>query len=202
MNNFNLYIVSYNTYKNYIKENKNNRITKFDKISVHSIYNDLNKIDEIFDTDIPHLDFELFQQKNDFGSYDYRYIFKTEKNNKYTLDLIKKMEKNTDLKNSELHNNLFISVSFSVVGVEEEEYNEQTFKNEQYDIFNRIKYLLSDFKNKYLKKDEIFMFGLPIDIRRKNMYKYFIGICFKDYGIKTDFSSYFDGNKAIYLIKK
>ena len=111
------------------------------------------------------------------------------------------LEDNSKLKNTILHNKILLSISFSLADTGDDDYDDSTYLNEQFDILNRVKFLVDDFIKKYYNyKKEIFMFGKPED-RRYNTYKYIISKCFKDYKLIKDYTSYFESKIGFYLIK-
>lgn len=115
------------------------------------------------------------------------------------MDFVILKEDNSDLKDPRLHNKTFVSISFSVENVTIDNYDEDTLLKEQYDVMNRIKYLIDKYP---LKEGYVYLFGTK-DYRRLNMYKYFIAKCFPDYKLIKDYTSHIDNvnNIGYYLIK-
>lgn len=201
--NIKYYKTSLYTYNEFLKENKTNRLSKYEKIEgSDSGTVKYLKIDEIFNREINELDFE----KEDYQHPDYKseknttYWFKTKSDTKYRLDLVILKEDNSNLKDIRLHNKKFISVSFSLADSNSEDYDTVTNKNEIYDLMSRIRYLieLNEFK---IKSDYVFMFGKPADSKIR-MYENFIKMCFPDYILIKDYTSGFPNtNFGYYLFK-
>jgi hypothetical protein len=198
---FKNYIVTYNTYKDFVEQHKTNRIVKFEKISYNKKLPTLHLIDETFDRTISSLDFEIVSgtSQHIINETDYIYFFDSEKGNRYRLDLIKFKEPN--VKNEELKDKIFISISYSLANRDSLNYDKKTELNEIYDLMSRIKFLLNDYEATYLKTNEIFMFGKPDD-QKFAMYEYIIKICFPDYRLIIDNAHLFDDNLGFYIIKK
>jgi hypothetical protein len=197
------YKTSLYTYNEFLKENKTNRLSKYEKIEgSDSGTVKYLKIDEIFNREINELDFEKedYQHSNYKDEKNTTYWFKTKSDTKYRLDLVILKEDNSDLKDIRLHNKKFISVSFSLAESDSEDYDTVTNKNEIYDLMSRIRYLieLNEFK---IKNDYVFMFGKPADSKIK-MYENFIKICFPDFILIKDYTSGFSNtNVGYYLFK-
>ena len=202
--------VSFETYNQYLTENKNNRLSKFVKIYPPSNFPPkYTNINEIFDTEYEDVKYEDFILPNDNPNYDnkmnYKYIFKSNKGNEYRLDLvyIKELDE-SKLKHEELKDKEFYSISYSLNNRNKDNYDDLTGEYEIYDLISRIKYLLNEFIKKY-EIDEhniIFMFGDPNVEYKLDMYKYLIIKCFKDYRIVVDYTSGFDNtNIGYYLLK-
>ena len=190
------YYSTIETYSKFIKRYNTNRISKFEKLSYHK---KLPIANEIFNSEIDHMDFKLSKKDSQHinDDYDYIYYFKSKNNNEYRLDLIKFKE--DKVRNKELLNKTFISISYTIVGRTESDYDERTNIHEQYDLLMRVKFLLKDFKNKYLKSDEIFMFGKTED-EKYDMYKYIIKKCFPDCTLIIDYTSLFDEYTGFYIL--
>jgi hypothetical protein len=190
------YKTSIFTYKEFLKENNTDRLSKTEKIKSESNitkYLNMKKLNEIFDKEIEDLEYETEVYKH--PEYDdeenITYLFNSEKNNKYRLDLVILKEYNENLKDIRLHNKKFISVSFSK--------SDSTI--ELYDLMSRIRYLikLNEYKTEH---GYVFMFGKPSE-NKINMYEYFIKVCFPDYKLIKDYSSVIEHIKiGYYLIRE
>ena len=201
--NIKYYKTSLYTYNEFLKENKTNRLSKYEKIEgSDSGTVKYLKIDEIFNREINELDFEKedYQHSNYKDEKNTTYWFKTKSDTKYRLDLVILKEDNSNLKDIRLHNKKFISISFSLADSNSEDYDTVTNRNEIYDLMSRIRYLieLNEFK---IKRDYVFMFGKPADSKIK-MYENFIKVCFPDYILIKDYTSGFPNtNVGYYLFK-
>jgi hypothetical protein len=131
---------------------------------------------------------------------DYKFIFETNSQNEYRLDLI-------EIKPESKWNNLIhYSVSFTLSDRNTSNYHELTMLKEIYELFDRIMYLLIYFVNN-INKDVVFVIGNPFDKRKDLLYMDFIE-SFKKYdkiSIYKDKSSFFgsvlDGSDWAYYIK-
>jgi len=196
------YISTYKTYDNFVKFYKTDRIKKFEKLSYNKKIPTSDSIKEIFNSDVKELDFELKMNSSQHvkNDSDYTYYFKSKSNNTYRLDLIKFKEDNTNIKNFELHDKVFISISYTLSDRNSENYDDLTDLNEPYDLLMRVKFLIKDYKNNYMKNDEVFMFGKPQE-QKTNIYKYILKYCFPDCKLLTDHASLFDGNLGFYILE-
>ena len=200
------YKTSIFTYKEFLKENNTDRLSKTEKIKSESNitkYLNMKKLNEIFDKEIEDLEYEMEVYKH--PEYDdeenITYLFNSEKNNKYRLDLVILKEYNENLKDIRLHNKKFISVSFSKSDSTILNYDNETNLYELYDVMGRIRYLikLNEYKTEH---GYVFMFGKPSE-NKINMYEYFIKVCFPDYKLIKDYSSGFEHIKiGYYLIRE
>jgi len=193
------------TYNEFLKENKTNRLSKTEKIHTGSgIVNFLNieKIDEIFDSKIDNLDYTENKYKHSKynNEENITYVFKSKSNTEYRLDLVVLLEENKNLKDIRLHDKKFISVSFSLLNSNDENYDTPTNLNELYDVMSRIRYFIE--LNEYkINNNYVFMFGKPSTNKIK-MYEYFIKFCFPDYKLIIDYTSGFPNtNVGYYLVK-
>lgn len=191
-----------------MKENKTNRLSKFEKISSgdplpHDIQ--LPKLNEIFDSSIDKLEYEVESIKNMThpDELDYVYFFESKSGNKYRLDLVIIKEDNSCLKDTRLHDKVFISVSFSVSDASDQNYDDETNLNEVYDLLNRIKYLINIHRRTKIDEEKyVFMFGQPERDEKLKTYTYFIKICFPDYKLIKDRTTGFPKTEiGYYLIK-
>lgn len=180
------------TYDEFLKENKTDRLSKTEKIKYDTgvvKYLNIEKINEIFDKELDHLDYDINVYKHPVyeNEENITYFFNTEKNNRYRLDLVILKENNKDLKDIRLHNKKFISVSFSKSDATEDDYDNETNLYELYDIMSRIRYLIK--LNEYkIENNYVFMFGKPNE-NKINMYEYFIKMCFPNYILIKDHTS-------------
>jgi hypothetical protein len=192
------------TYQEYIKDYKTNRLDKNNKLHISNIPNNL-KIDEIFDSNInmvKDIDFEIIKYKHIVyeNEYNYKFIFKTNKS-EYRLDFIILIENNKNINNDILKNKKYVSVSFSEENVNSEDYDTPTNNEEQYEVLNKVIYLVNYFKN-MISDRYIFMFGDPNNNSKINIYKYILEKCFPNYRIIKDFTSGFPKTDiGFYLVK-
>ena len=128
-----------------------------------------------------------FQFKEFRGYYkhdltDYRYIFKTNSGTKYKLDLKAIKEKNiifnddTELKDYSKtkiqDTNICYVISYTLFERSHLNYEEETNKNEHYELLSKIMYLLQDFRNKF-ENYNVFIFGTVSDKKLKFYSNYF-----------------------------
>jgi hypothetical protein len=162
------------------------------------------KINEIFDTEYDNVDYKISkyphpEYKNEFN---YVYHFTSKNGNSYRLDFVTLMENNQNLVNTFLHDKKFISVGYSLSDSTDKNYDDLTDLKEQYDLLNRIKFLINEFKKNIDENIYIFMFGKPSD-KKYTMYKYILEKCFHNYKIIKDYTSGFDNiTIGFYLIHK
>jgi hypothetical protein len=190
---------SYKTYEQFIKDYKNNRLSKFERITCR----DKKVLNEIFNTKIEKLDFKLDKIQNDeyIDLINYKYTFKSAKNNEYIFEIEKFKEDNNLLKNEILHNKIFLNMSFTIADNTIDNYDKETYLNEQFDVMNRIVFLLDNFKDNYFNKDnEIFMFTTK-SLKKQHMYEYIIEKYFSNYKIIKDYCNRAETNIGYYLIE-
>lgn len=196
------YKTTLKTYNQFLNENKTDRLSKDEKIHISNIvkYLNIEKIDEIFNTHIDHLDYEKKEYKHPKwkDENNITYIFKSKNDVEYRLDLVILKEDNEMLNDQRLHDKKFISVSFSLSDSNEENYDVPTNLHELYDLMARIRFLIS--LNEYkTDMDYVFMFGKPSKSKMK-MYENFIKICFPDYTLIKDWTSGFPNTKTGYYL--
>jgi len=197
----NYYKVSIFTYNEFLKEYKNNNLKKFHKIYTGKGIPKGLILNEIFDKFIEDVDFEIktYQHPQYSNEKNTIYFFKTKNNNEYRLDFVILKEDNSNLQHKELYNKKFISIGFSRKDATSEDYDQLTNRNEQYDLFNRIIFLINNYKST-INNDYIFMFGEPND-KKFNIYKFILEKCFPNYKIIKDYTSGFNNSKlGFYLI--
>lgn len=200
----NYYKVSLFTYNEFLKEYKSNNLARFHKIYYSKGIPVGMKINEIFETEYENVDYTISkyphpEYKNEFN---YTYLFDSKNGNSYRLDFVILLEDNNNLKNKILHDKKFISVGYSLSNRTDKNYDDPTDLEEQYDLLNRIKFLIKEFKKNINENIYIFMFGKPSD-KKFIMYKYILEKCFPNYRIIKDFTSGFDDTKiGFYLIEK
>jgi hypothetical protein len=200
------YKTSLYTYNDFLNENNTAKIDKDIKIvsdaGVNKNLKNINRIDEIFNTDYNNIKYDIEKYKSPIyhDEENITYFFDSKNGNEYRLDLVVLKENDDDLKDKRLHNKKFISVSFSIGNATELNYDDITNKNELYDVMSRLKYLIK-LNEDLILNDYVFMFGKPDDGKLK-MYEYFIKICFPDYKLIIDYTSGFPNtNIGFYLIK-
>jgi len=198
----NYYKVSLFTYSEFLKEYKSDNLTKYHKIFCSKGIPDGMMIDEIFDTEYKNVDYTVSKYPHPKypNEFNYTYFFNSKNGNEYRLDFVTLIEDNNNLKNEILHNKKFISLGYSLANSTEKNYDDPTDLKEQYDLLNRVKFLISEFKKDIDEKIYIFMFGKPSD-KKYSMYKYILEKCFPNYKIIKDFTSGFENTTiGFYLI--
>ena len=192
---------SLKTYDLFVSKNNTDKLSKNLKLHTTITPRFLN-LNELFDKKlnlIENKDFFIEKYKHTLydNEYNYVYTFKI-KNVNYRLDFVVLKEPN--IKNEELKNKNFISVSFSLKNVKDVDYDTPTKLDNQYDVLNYVIWIVNYFKNK--NKNYIFMFGDPKDDRKFNIYEYIILKCFENYKIVKDYTSNFNNtNVGFYLIQ-
>jgi hypothetical protein len=191
------------TYDDFVLENNTDVLSKKLKLHVSKMPKYL-KIDEIFDSNfklVENVDFYITEYNHFKYKEEKNYIYSfTIKDIDYRLDFIVLRENNNNLKNAELYDKNFISISFSLKNRKSEDYDIPTELNNQYEVMNYIIYLINNFKDK-INEDYIFMFGDPKDNRKFNIYEFIVKQCFPNYKIIKDYSSGFTNtNIGFYLI--
>jgi len=194
------------TYNEFLKENNTNRLSKIEKIKYDTgvvKYLNIEKTNEIFNKEIENLKYETQKYPHPIyiGEENITYLFNSEKNNRYRLDLVILKENNSDMSDPRLHDKKFISISFSNgYDATESDYDKETNLNELYDLMSRIRFIIKLNEIK-IKDNYVFMFGKPTEHKIK-MYEYFIKMCFPDYKLIKDYTSGFQtSNVGYYLIK-
>lgn len=190
------------TYNDFLKENKTDKLSKYYKLYVPIIHNNI-ELNEIFDSNfnlIEGKDFliEKYFSKNKFTNYIYYFDID---NISYRLDFVF-FKNNIKEKNKDLHNKIFISISFGLKESKKETYDIPTNLDKQYKILNYIIFLIKHFKMKINEDIHVFMFGDSKDDRKIDIYQYILYKCFKDYKIIKDITTAFSNtNNGYYLLK-
>lgn len=188
--NFKYLYVSHYTFNEYYNKFKNNRLSKFIKITTSKYINEnpLIKLNEIFDKDYSDVKYNVVYSDDDITTLK----FETNKN-KYRLDLLK-------MKNycKEIEDDFVYNISFTELNRDVDEYEMLTNKKEIYEILGKIGYILKDF-NKC--KNHSYLIGLSNDERKNKLYDYFLRIVFNNYKIRYDYCEGFVNNMGIYILK-
>jgi hypothetical protein len=197
-------------YKLFVKENKNNRLSKdikilpeSDKMSLFKISLNSNLNEEIYDKPLE-TDYKLLKIKDNF----IKVLFQSKSNINYRLDIHTIVEKNGIVNHISFTED---DIKYDIIPDKQSDfeqyeidYNRLTGKNEMIELMNRIHYILSNLLSNDDLSNNSFCIGGTELIEKNNIYEYLLKVIVGDGGfekINTDIYSkvgwglYFSINK-------
>lgn len=158
--------------KFYEDNNYNERVSKFLKILPTSKGFKLRKINELFETEIE-TEYKKIYDDNGLKTF----LFKTNSNTKYRLDLVL----DYDSKLNDFINH--ISFTTSNNDYDDDTYENLTNKNESIELLNRLRFILKDLVSRNKVYNYFCIGGTDLE-SKNNIYKYFLKVVVGEDGFK------------------
>jgi hypothetical protein len=177
-------------YKLFVKENKNNRLSKdikilpeSDKMSLFKISLNSNLNEEIYDKPLE-TDYKLLKIKDNF----IKVLFQSKSNINYRLDIHTIVEKNGIVNHISFTED---DIKYDIIPDKQSDfeqyeidYNRLTGKNEMIELMNRIHYILSNLLSNDDLSNNSFCIGGTELIEKNNIYEYLLKVIVGDGGFK------------------
>ena len=177
-------------YKLFVKENKNNRLSKdikilpeSDKMSLFKISLNSNLNEEIYDKPLE-TDYKLLKIKDNF----IKVLFQSKSNINYRLDIHTIVEKNGIVNHISFTED---DIKYDIIPDKQSDfeqyeidYNRLTGKNEMIELMNRIHYILSNLLSNDDLSNNSFCIGGTELIEKNNSYEYLLKVIVGDGGFK------------------
>ena len=177
-------------YKLFVKENKNNRLSKdikilpeSDKMSLFKISFNSNLNEEIYDKPLE-TDYKLLKIKDNF----IKVLFQSKSNINYRLDIHTIVEKNGIVNHISFTED---DIKYDIIPDKQSDfeqyeidYNRLTGKNEMIELMNRIHYILSNLLSNDDLSNNSFCIGGTELIEKNNIYEYLLKVIVGDGGFK------------------
>lgn len=177
-------------YKFFLKENKNNRLSKdikilpeSDKMNLFNISLNFNLNEEIYDKPLE-TNYKLIKIKDNF----IKVLFQSKSNINYRLDIHTISEKNGTVNHISFTED---DTKYDIIPDKQSDfeqyeidYNRPTGKNEMIEIMNRIHYILSNLLLNDDLSNNSFCIGGTELIEKNNIYQYLLKVIVGDDGFK------------------
>lgn len=179
--------VKYDHYKNFISENKVDRLSKNLKITVASPKSG-KLINELFDYPIE------TEYKIEKYLPNILISFKTNSNNIYRLDIIRIVEKD---KGNEFINHIAFS-DYNNNLDDEDNYERLLDRNEMVEILNRIHFILLDLVEDKIINNKFCIGGTKLE-KKNNIYEFLLKVIVGENGFKKEITNIYDTGYGLYF---